>query len=295
LASLGTNFGLQPLIGKPLAIISDARLSTRADSKTVVERLLSVSGEDSLTIDRKYKDPWTGRLPTRFLILSNELPKLSDASGALASRFVLFVLKHSFYKHENTHLTAQLLAEAPAIFNWALEGVGRLSERGYFVNPESGADAIRQMEDLSSPISAFLRDRCVVGQTHTVSAEDLWTAWKTWCTEENYKLSTRQLFGRDVRSALPGIQRVRPRADGPEKMSQPQANRSDEALRPYVYKGLTLQKQYSVNSMGPSGPSGPKPPCPWRDRSYWSQWSQRFGTVSLSRIRTHGRARGSNS
>ena len=28
LASLGTNFGLSPLLGKPLAIISDARLGT---------------------------------------------------------------------------------------------------------------------------------------------------------------------------------------------------------------------------------------------------------------------------
>ena len=35
LASLSTNFGLQPLIGKPLALISDARLSTKADSKIV--------------------------------------------------------------------------------------------------------------------------------------------------------------------------------------------------------------------------------------------------------------------
>ena len=33
--------------------------------------------------------PWTGRLPTRFLILSNELFRLADASGALASRFIL--------------------------------------------------------------------------------------------------------------------------------------------------------------------------------------------------------------
>ena len=47
LASLGTNFGLSPLIGKPLAIISDARLGG-ANVHQVVERLLSVSGEDML-------------------------------------------------------------------------------------------------------------------------------------------------------------------------------------------------------------------------------------------------------
>ena len=63
LASLSTNFGLVPLIGKPLAFISDARLGN-IPSHTVVERLLSITGEDWLTIDRKYREPWTGKLPT---------------------------------------------------------------------------------------------------------------------------------------------------------------------------------------------------------------------------------------
>ena len=74
LASLGTNFGLSLLLGKPLAIISDARLGS-APADTVVERLLSITGEDMLTVDRKFKEPWSGKLPTRFVILSNELPR----------------------------------------------------------------------------------------------------------------------------------------------------------------------------------------------------------------------------
>ena len=72
LASLSTHFGLSALIGKPLGLISDVRLSKRSDSNVVVERLLSVSGEDGLTIDRKYRKPWTGRLPTRFVVMTNE-------------------------------------------------------------------------------------------------------------------------------------------------------------------------------------------------------------------------------
>ena len=81
LASLTQNFGLQPLIGKPLADRLRCSPRTRADSTIAVERLLSISGEDTLTVDRKYRDPWTGRLPTRFLILTNELPRFSDSSG----------------------------------------------------------------------------------------------------------------------------------------------------------------------------------------------------------------------
>jgi len=46
LAGLATNFGLWSLIGKLVAIISDARLSGRTDQAIVTERLLSISGED---------------------------------------------------------------------------------------------------------------------------------------------------------------------------------------------------------------------------------------------------------
>ena len=59
LASLGTNFGLQGLLGKTVAVISDARLSHRTDTAIVVERLLAISGEDAVAIDRKFKEPIT--------------------------------------------------------------------------------------------------------------------------------------------------------------------------------------------------------------------------------------------
>jgi hypothetical protein len=55
LASVGTNFGHRSLLGKPLAIISDARLGNNP-TNIVVEQLLSITGEDMLTVDRKY---WT--------------------------------------------------------------------------------------------------------------------------------------------------------------------------------------------------------------------------------------------
>ncbi len=81
LSALATNFGLEPLVGKPLAIIGDARLSGRTDTGAIVEAMLSISGEDTVTIDRKHRAPWTGKLPTRLMLLSNELPRLPDQSG----------------------------------------------------------------------------------------------------------------------------------------------------------------------------------------------------------------------
>jgi putative DNA primase/helicase len=127
LAGLQTNFGISPLIGKPVAIISDARLSGKADQQAIAERILSITGEDSITIDRKYLASWTGRLPTRFVILVNKLPKLDDSSGALPSRFIILTLRQSFLGHEDKGLTAKLLTEMPGILNWAITGWHRLN------------------------------------------------------------------------------------------------------------------------------------------------------------------------
>jgi putative DNA primase/helicase len=243
LAGLTTNFGLSPLIGKPLAVISDARLGARVDGMVAVERLLSISGEDSLTIDRKYLAPWTGRLPTRFLILTNELPRFTDNSGALASRFVLLTLIKSFYGREDPTLTDQLLAEAPGIFNWALEGLDRLTERGYFVQPESAREALRHIEDLSAPVGAFVRDFCEVGPAFEVDKDELYQAWKDWCQLEGRKRpGSKAVFTRDLRAAVPGV--------------TPRRLREGET-RWHVFQGLKLIPQWrtSLTSRDQAGSS----------------------------------------
>jgi putative DNA primase/helicase len=214
MASLGTQFGLDPLKGKPLAIISDARLSGRSDQAIVTERLLSISGEDAQTIDRKYKDPVTLRLPTRFMILTNELPRLTDASGALASRFLLLQMVNSFHGREDHGLEARLLEELPEILNWALEGLDRLRERGRFVQPATGKEALSDLEELGSPMAAFIREKCILDPHATVGCDNLFSAWKKWCTENGREHpGTAQLFARDLRAVVPGITTNQRRSD----------------------------------------------------------------------------------
>jgi putative DNA primase/helicase len=214
LTGLGTNFGLAPLIGKRAAIISDARLGGRPDQHAIAERLLSITGEDAITIDRKYREAWTGRLQTRFLILSNELPRLADTSGALAGRFIVLVLTRSFYGREDHGLMRRLLTERSSILNWAIAGWRRMTERGYFITPASSADAIRELEDLGSPMGAFLRERCVVAPGRTVETNQLYKAWSQWCAEQGRDhAGTAQTFGRDLRAAVPSFKVTQPRGD----------------------------------------------------------------------------------
>ena len=212
LSSLTQNFGLAPLIGKPLAIVSDARLGGRADANVIVERLLAITGEDAISVDRKFRDTWTGRLPTRFVVMTNEMPRLADASGALASRFIVLALTQSFYGREDAALTGKLIAELPGILNWAIDGRQRLYARGYFVQPHSAVQAVEELADLASPIGAFIRDRCVVGTHHGVECDKLYAAWAAWCADQHRDHPGNvQSFGRDLRAAVPGLGITQPR------------------------------------------------------------------------------------
>jgi putative DNA primase/helicase len=213
LASLGTNFGLSPLLGKALAVVSDARLGG-PNTYTVVERLLSISGEDTITVDRKYKEPWTGRLGARFVVISNELPDLGDASGAIATRFAALILRRSWLGMEDHGLTDDLLEELPGILRWSLKGLDRLREQGHFTEPASSRDAVTALTDVASPTGAFVRDRCEIGPTYEEAVDELYAAWRAWCeTNGRDRPGTVQTFGRNLRAVVPSVRMTQPRTD----------------------------------------------------------------------------------
>ena len=242
LSSLVKVFGLQPLIGKPLAITSDARFGGQG-TEVVVERLLTISGDDTITVDRKNIVAWTGNLPTRIMISANELLNLRDAAGALATRFLTLHLTHSFLGRENTHLTEELLEELPGILLWALDGLDRLHENGYFTSTESEEEAIDDMARMSSPELAFAEDWCKVTPDGEESPSDLYAAFSDWSKHRQGRehVVTLEVFCRNLRAAVPTIKRVR--RSGPD------------GTRPWHYLGISLVRGPRQNVHRPSGVS----------------------------------------
>lgn len=230
LGSLTTSFGLAGWLNAKAALISDARLSGRTDQAQVVEKLLTISGEDPVDVNRKYRDQLSNiALPTRILIASNELPRLSDASGALASRFVVFRLTRSFLGQEDHDLEAKLAAELPDILHWALDGLESLRRRGRILQPETGRKAIVDLEDLASPVAAFAREELTLerGKVADPGSIELWgvddggpwircnelyARFKTWSEDRGWsRVATAPHFGRDLMAAFPEVSRGRKR------------------------------------------------------------------------------------
>jgi putative DNA primase/helicase len=210
LSGLASHFGLAPIVGKSIAVVSDLRLSGRVDSATVVERLLAISGEDKVTVDLKHLAAIHCQLRVRFFILSNELPRLLDASGTIITRFILLRTTQSFLGREDTELGTKLDAELPGILLWAAEGWARLNKRGHFVQPASGRDWLENMTELASPIRAFVQDCCTMKTGSVCPKPLIFDAYVEWCKREGIDHpTTAAVFGRDLISAFPEVSTVR--------------------------------------------------------------------------------------
>lgn len=202
MADIGTHFGITPIIGKPLAVIGDARVG-RGGERQVVERLLTITGEDNLTVDVKYKEAWTGKITARFMILSNELPRFGDASGAIASRFLVARTTQSFLGKEDKGLEQRLHAELPGIFNWALHGLASLTATGRFTESDGSKTERDQLTALASPISMFLDEHFKSDVDGWVATDRLYGRWRSWCEIAGESVGSRAVFARDLVAAAP--------------------------------------------------------------------------------------------
>jgi len=115
-------------------------------------------------------------------------------------------LTRSFFGKEDPGLTDKLLAELPGILLWALQGWLRLRERGRFAQPASADQALHDLQDLSSPVGAFVRECCLVAPGKQADARALYGRWKSFCEDMGRDHpGTIQSFARDLHAAVPGL------------------------------------------------------------------------------------------
>jgi putative DNA primase/helicase len=196
-----SNFGLQDFVGKLLAIFSDAQLKWH--DSAVVERMLNISGEDRVTVDRKYRDPVSIRLKTRLVYICNELPPFDDESGALANRMLISHFKQSFKDREDLTLEDRLKEELPGILLWAVAGWKRLIDKGRFRQPSSGREALEELKDKGNPVRPFVRECCRTdGPYDETPRQVIYEVYKDWCQNHGVRPLPDTLFGKKLKRCV---------------------------------------------------------------------------------------------
>ena len=153
------------------------------------------------------KDPITARSPYgkpfSFVPLCkvwgsmNDTPRVSDRSDAVFGRVIIIPMNRVIPESEKDYqLEDKLRAEIAGIFNWALQGRETLHKFG-FTHARQSEDA-RQQYKLENDIErAFVSERCVFKTGEKLSNDELYLAYRSWCSESGYLAKGKIAVGKE--------------------------------------------------------------------------------------------------
>lgn len=192
------SFLVGTLVGKRLCVVSE--LQRNVDWLPFKR----VTGEDTISIDVKNKTPYTAKLDIKLVILSNVMPFLGDdtSNSSLMRRFlpVPFNVKPA---EPDPTLEARLTepAELSGVLNWMLEGLAKLQARGMRFPASDSAALAREIVEESNRVVTFLRDRCAYIPDASISATEIYGAYREWCGATGHKPLSSTSFGKQLVSA----------------------------------------------------------------------------------------------
>jgi putative DNA primase/helicase len=197
--------------GKSLIVFPDMRVKSDV-AEDVLEKLLNISGEDTVGINRKKKSYLYEKLNCRLLIVANLFPDFKDATGALSARIIPFQFNESFEGREDRRLEARLNAELPGIVNWALGGLKALRQEESFTLGPVARSMVASAYHQGAPLADFVCSHLIEDPEGCVGKTELYNVYKSWATfgGEDKPLHPTQ-FSIKLRATVATIGDARPR------------------------------------------------------------------------------------
>lgn len=203
-------FAAANLYGKRLNAAGDLSSGHVAD----VSVFKQVTGEDTISANRKYGKQFTFRNQALFLFAANEVPSVSERSNAYLNRMVPFSFSRTFDGAEDPQIERAMMRELPGILRrWVVAGL-KLQVRGHRLHtPDQVA---RRFADSADRVRRFVTEECKVwsgpgaavsdGEGSTV--RELYAMFKMWASDQGGGAMNRAHFTERL-EADPRVREVR--------------------------------------------------------------------------------------
>ena len=137
--------------------------------------LTSISAEGTVDISPKFKQPYSFRVRSKFIVACNSIPRLSENNG-MKQRMIVIPFDHHIPEGERIlDYDKQLLEEeGSGILNWALEG-GEMLGDTFFISEQSKEEMEENILG-SNNVLAFMNEQYVYDEKYvdTVYAQDMY-------------------------------------------------------------------------------------------------------------------------
>lgn len=168
-----------------------ANVCTEADAHEVMDSRFKklVSGEP-FVVEQKYKDPHQIDPYAKIIFSCNDHIPTRDRSGGFFRRFDVLEFTRIFTPEEqDPDLIPKLLKEAPGIFNWAMEGLKRLSDNDWKMTHSDKFEAdTESFSDHSNPLRLFLDENYEDSVDGYTLKDDFRNHYNDWCKQNGFSM-----------------------------------------------------------------------------------------------------------
>ncbi len=178
-----SRFGLDNVAGKTLLYATE-QPAMFMQASNVVNAL--ISGE-MVKIDRKFREPLTLVPRAKLLWAMNELPRIPEAGSGLFRRVKVVEFPALEEKKRDPKVKAMIKNEGAGILNWALDGLDALRQDHSFSIPSCVREATDQFQKANDVPAAFIEDQMVRDLAGSISASQLYDAYRNWCIANGHK------------------------------------------------------------------------------------------------------------
>lgn len=178
-----SSFGLTTILGKTLAVSAEQP----ADFLKSTHVINSVISGETVTVDRKFKDPVDVTSRVKICWAMNEFPRIPDAGNGIFRRVKVITFAPIPGAEMDLELKDKVRAEAQGIFNWALAGLMRLQMRGRFSVPQCVELDTKSFQKNNDVVALFIDDRCERKTDSRTKSSELYGAYKNWCDANGHK------------------------------------------------------------------------------------------------------------
>lgn len=169
------------------------------------EMFKKIVAHDYVMGDHKFGHPFSFRPVCKLIFATNNMPRTDDKSRAFYRRLLIIPLAKEFTDLDDKHKYYRtLLNERNGIFNWMVEGLKRLKERGRFAVGKSMIETIESYKIENNPVLSFIEEHCVVESNASVIKKNIYDAYKDYCEDSGFRPVNIKKFGKELKRHLSG-------------------------------------------------------------------------------------------
>jgi len=174
----GSRFETARLYGKLVAMCGETNFSMLEKSAT----LKSLSGQDEVTAEFKFRNPFTFRNYAKIIIATNSIPMSLDTSDGFFSRIIIVDFPNLFNKGKDV-----IVSIPPEEYNnlarKSLRVLVELLEQQQFTGEGDIAQKRKEYEARSNPLQLFMNEFTVIDHDGFISSTEFYQRFSSWSSK----------------------------------------------------------------------------------------------------------------